>query len=75
MSETRYLTKAEYSAAKARLTRAINSGIPQRVIDVVRDTFATWDDGDYAYPDDWHRWQRASDDALWARKMEVLDDY
>jgi hypothetical protein len=60
---TNYLTKAQYSAAKSRLTRAVRSGNRQRVLDVVAETFAEWDAGDFAYPDDWHRWERARLDA------------
>jgi hypothetical protein len=63
---TNHLTKKQLTAAKSRLTRAINSGDPQKVIGVVDDTFAEWDDGDYAYPDDWHRWERARSDAAMA---------
>lgn len=67
MARTNYLTKAQFSAAKARLTRALNSKDPQRVLDTVAAEYATWDEGDYAYPDDWHRWERAKDDALLAQ--------
>ncbi len=60
---TNYLTKGQYSKAKRRLTKAQRSGNPQNVIDAVGYTFAEWDDGDFAYPDDWHRWERARADA------------
>jgi hypothetical protein len=60
---TTYLTKGEFRAAKARLTRAINSGNPHLVREVVADTFAEWDRNNVAYPDDWHRWERADRDA------------
>jgi hypothetical protein len=62
-STTKYLTQAQFRAAKSRLTRAVNSGDPQKVIDTVADQFRDWNDGDYAWPDDWARWQRAHDDA------------
>jgi|RhiMethySRZTD1v2_1073278.scaffolds.fasta_scaffold1235585_2 tellurite resistance-related uncharacterized protein len=60
---TKYLTKAEFSKAKAALTRAKNSGDPHKVVDTVDKTFAAWDDAGVAWPDDWHRWERARDDA------------
>lgn len=60
---TNYLTKAQFSAAKSRLTRAVNSGDPRKVLAVVERTYAEWDAGDFAYPDDWHRWERAAQDA------------
>jgi hypothetical protein len=63
---TNYLSKGQFRAAKARLTRAINSGNPHTVKEVVAETFAEWDRGNYAYPDDWHRWERASQDADFA---------
>lgn len=66
---TNYLSKAQYSAAKGRLTRAVNSGDHKRVIATVNAQFAEWDDGDYAYPDDWHRWERARYDAEHAMMM------
>ena len=63
---TNYITTKQFRAAKSRLTRAINSGDPHKVVAEVTRTFAEWDDGDYAYPDDWHRWQRALEDADYA---------
>lgn len=70
---TNYLSKTQYRADKSRLTRAVNSGDHRKVIDVVADTFAAWEDGGYAFPDDWHRWERASADAWHALRMS--DDY
>lgn len=69
---TKYLTKSQFSSAKSRLTRAINSGDRQRVIDTVDRQFAEWDAGGYAYPDDWHRWQRARDDAEYLIRLDSL---
>lgn len=67
---TNYLTKKQFSQAKARLTRALNVARKtktaeawQRVIDVVDSTYAEWDRGNYAWPDDWHRWNIARGDA------------
>jgi hypothetical protein len=67
---TNYLTRAQFSACKSRLTRAIRSGNSQRVLAVVEETFAEWDAGDFAYPDDWHRWERARFDAEMALRRE-----
>jgi len=64
-----YLTRGQMKAARSRLTRARNSGDHQRVVDVVGRQFNEWDDGDYAYPDDWSTWQIASDDAHHALGM------
>ena len=58
-----YLTRQQYASAKGRLTRARKLG-GQAVIDEVNRTFEAWDDGHYVWPDDWHRWQRAQDDAV-----------
>jgi len=58
-----YLTKQQYASAKGRLTRAKKLG-GQAVIDEVNRTFAEWDDGHYAWPDNWSLWQRAQDDAV-----------
>lgn len=66
---TAYLSRKQFSAAKSRLTRAVNSGDPQRVIDEVTRTFAEWDRGDYAYPDDWHRWEIARSDAWFQQRF------
>lgn len=67
---TQYLTPAQYRAHKARLTRAVNTGDPHRVLAVVSDTFETWDHGRIAYPDDWHRWERAQMDALMTIRLQ-----
>ena len=48
---------------RRRLTMAYKQG-PKAVIDCVERTFAEWNDGDYAWPDSWHDWNRAHDDAL-----------
>lgn len=64
-----YLTKQQMRAARTRLTRAINSGDHRKVIGTVAAEFARWDKGEYAYPDDWSNWQRASDDAYHALRL------
>lgn len=60
---TQYLTQAQYRAAKSALTRAVNTGDPAKIEAQVRKTVDEWNDGHYAWPDDWHRWQRALDDS------------
>lgn len=67
---TNYLTRKQFSQAKSRLTRATNVAEKsntvaawRKVIAVVDETYAEWDAGHYAWPDDWHRWERARDDA------------
>ena len=50
-----------YRKQKAALTRAINSGNPHKVVEVVADAVAEWDGS--AWPDDWHRWKVALRDA------------
>lgn len=63
METTQYMSKAQFRADKTRLTRAVNAGDPKKVIAVVEETFARWDAGNFAYPDDWARWERAMRDA------------
>lgn len=48
---------------KAALTRAINSGDPNKVVLACRKAVQEWDEIG-AWPDHWSRWQRALDDAL-----------
>lgn len=52
-------------ALKAKLTRAENSpddvGKGNRVLKAVAENIIAWDEIG-AWPDDWHRWQRALDD-------------
>ena len=71
MATTQYLTQAQYRTAKSRLTRAIRSGDRHKVIATVEATYAEWNDGDYAYPDDWHRWERALADAEYLLRLDA----
>ena len=48
---------------KEALVKAANA-----VIDEVNKRFSLWNKGDYAYPDDWARWERARDDAYYAKQ-------
>ncbi len=71
MTTTNYLTNKQFRDAKARLTRAINSGDNARVIAVVDETFAEWDAGNFAWPDDWSRWERARRDAEFRKELSA----
>ena len=59
---------------RTRLTRAVNSGDPQKVIDECKFAIACWHgwidthpwDRPYAWPDSWHSWNNAYGDALTA---------
>lgn len=70
----KYLTKAQYSALKSRLTRAQNAAnkhggtywakLEAEARRVLDDVFV-----EYVAPDDWARWQRALDDAQWQQRL------
>ena len=72
----RYITKAEYTQAKSRLTRAENkakkaattaekAAAYENVVWEVNHTLNTlW--ADKAWPDNWHRWNIAREDAITA---------
>lgn len=69
---TEYVTKAEFTRQKSRLTRAQNTGDPLAVLVAVEKTLDEW--SGKAWPDDWARWARALDDAYFAyvRKDEIV---
>lgn len=62
-----------FSAQKAGLTRAVKSGLPERVIAECRKTVNEWEGLDHGWPDDWSRWQRALDDTLGWKSMDLED--
>lgn len=68
---TEYVTKSEFTRQKARLTRAQNSGDPIAVLVAVEKTLDEW--YGKAWPDDWHRWRVALEDAFW--KFARTPDY
>jgi hypothetical protein len=68
---TEYVTKAEFTAQKARLTRALHSDNPVAVLDAVEKTLAEW--RGKAWPDDWARWLRSLEDAWY--KFASSDAY
>ena len=59
-----YLTQREFITLKSKLTRAKNSGDPQKVLAAANEALAIFDEK--AAPDNWHLWQRAKEDAEWA---------
>jgi len=52
----------EYARQKAALTRAENSGDPDKVVAAVKKAVAEWNAWG-AWPDGWHRWNIAYGDA------------
>lgn len=80
-----YLSNDEYRRAKTRLTRATNKAkransttdkikFTRAIVAEVNATFDDWDNRDAVYPDDWHRWNIARDDArrqLWVWNVSV----
>lgn len=54
---------------KSALTRAINGGDPERIAAVCKAAVAEWNEIG-CWPDDWSRWQRALDDALWKSRRD-----
>lgn len=52
-----------YRKHKAALTRATNSGDPNKIIAACDAAFADFDTYEHGWPDDWHRWNIAKQDA------------
>ena len=63
----------EFPKQKAALTRALNSGIRDRVVLTCAATVKTWDEIG-CWPDDWSRWQRALDDVFPVFQAPRLED-
>ena len=62
-----------YPKQKAALTRAVNSGDPEKVLAACRKAVREWDEIG-AWPDGWARWQRALDDSRgFADSIELRD--
>jgi hypothetical protein len=55
------LTEREFVILKARLTRAKNSGDPEKVIAETKHAFAIFEEK--GYPDAWNNWRIAEEDA------------
>ena len=59
---------------RAALTRAVNSGDPDRVVVACRNAVREWNAPNAIWPDDWTRWQRALDDTLpFNARVELSD--
>lgn len=65
------MTKIDYVLAnasarrfKSALTRSVNKGDHKRTIQVANECFAFFDERGWPYPDRWHVWQIAKDDAM-----------
>ena len=62
-----------HSALKGRLTRAINSGDPDKIMNAVEFALVTWNESGNPWPDQWSRWRNALDDAYYkARREDTL---
>ncbi|MBA2726512.1 MAG: hypothetical protein H0U53_11020 [Actinobacteria bacterium] len=62
------LTNQEYSKSKAALTRAQNSGDNEKLVKVVREAVALFNEK--GWPDNWTLWRNALDDAGWSSRCE-----
>ena len=58
------LTPKEFRSMKAALTRAKNSKDPQKLLSTANAALARFEE--VGFPDNWHMWQSAKDDAHWA---------
>jgi hypothetical protein len=70
--ERRYLSKKEYRLEKTRLTRAINSDDPEKILAAIEHAMGTFEGA--VWPDDWHRWAVALDDLAWSIRFLDVDD-
>jgi len=61
----------EFPKQKAALTRAQKKGL-EAVVTTAEKTVDAWDEIG-AWPDDWHRWARALEDA-WRKALRDSDD-
>jgi len=65
--------KVVWPKQKAALTRAANSGDPERVAKVCKAAIVVWDEIG-AWPDDWALFQRTLNDMLpWNRQVDIRD--
>ena len=55
--------RQQYRNQKSALTRAVNSGDPQKVRGACMRALAEWARWPHGWPDDWHRWNIALEDA------------
>jgi hypothetical protein len=59
---------------RAALTRASNSGDPEKVVLACRNAVREWNQPGSLWPDDWSRWQRALDDVMPFNAGVLLED-
>lgn len=55
-------SQANYVQRKLALTRAVNAGDPQTIVEVCNEAITSFEA--LGYPDDWSRWEIARYDAL-----------
>lgn len=67
-----YITKAEYAKLKSALTRAKNSGDPQKVLTAVEAAVKVFDSK--IWPDDWAMWRIALEDAAHDARQLAFDE-
>lgn len=65
------LTQAEFTKLKSKLTRAKNSKDPDKIIATVDEAMVIF--ADKGYPDNWHNWERAKEDAIVAKRHAAVD--
>lgn len=59
---------------KAALTRARNSGNPEKVIIACRDAVREWNKPGAIWPDNWSLWERTLNDMLpWHQQVDIRD--
>jgi len=63
------LTQKELTGLRSKLTRAINSKDNNRIIRTANEAMAIFEEK--GYPDCWSNWQRAKDDAEFAKQREA----
>ena len=62
----------QFPRQKAALTRALKKG-HAAVVEACKKVIKEWDEVG-SWPDDWHRWERALDDAWWDAKSKYIKD-
>lgn len=59
---------------RAALTRAKNSGDPEKVVQACTNAVREWNQPGAMWPDDWAHWQRTLDDVLgYGRGVDIAD--
>lgn len=63
------LTQREYCNLKRRLTRVLNENSNEKIVYECKRAFAIFESK--GFPDDWSRWQRALDDAVFSQSISL----